>query len=231
MEITVAATNEGKAILDAQGNPTYITKNIENATKDSRLHYGFVDVATAGSALRMDNCLFTEFRYRPNYIINSSNGGNIYLTNVDFVNIEPSQYGHEDQETDIETLDVTAEGIITSFIGEWDQDDEPSAPCDKCFKCSYEPYVDPNATEDTYPEASARPCGEIVWNGGTVTGLNKDVNVVVSTGIYKGFMDLKHMNLVSISNVNFEYNVIPSIHDDVRDHGIITLKYCAKIVF
>ena len=91
--------------------------------------------------------------------------------------------------------------------------------------------------EALYPEWSARPCGEIVWNGGTVTGLNKDVNVLYSDAeggekpIYKGFMDLRGMNLVSISNVNFEYNVIPSIDNSLEEHGIITLKYCAKIVF
>ena len=37
------------------------------------------------------------------------------------------------------------------------------------------------------------------------------------------------MNLVLIENVNFEYNTIPSI-DETIGRGIITLKYCAKIV-
>ena len=58
--------------------------------ESERPTFGFVDVAASGAILRMSNCLFTEFRFRPTYLINSSNGGSVFLTSVDFINVEPS---------------------------------------------------------------------------------------------------------------------------------------------
>ena len=68
-------------------NSDDMTYYIDSGTQHS---WGFVNVAYSGGILRMSNCLFTEFRFRPTYLINSSNGGSVYLTNVDFVNVEPS---------------------------------------------------------------------------------------------------------------------------------------------
>ena len=52
-----------------------------------------------------------------------------------------------------------------------------------------------------------------------MTGLNKDVNVFEPLGsgfnvpVYKAFMDIRHLRLVSLSDITFSYNSIPSISD------------------
>lgn len=62
----------------------------------------------------MLNCVIKEFRFRPNWIINLSNGGKAILTNVDFENVEPGKYSHE-KANEIEDFDNQPRGIITAF--------------------------------------------------------------------------------------------------------------------
>ena len=64
----------------------------------------------------MQNCLLTEFRFRPSYIINISRGGSVFLTNVDFENMEPGKYGHHQQDRSQEW--TYARGVITAFAYE-----------------------------------------------------------------------------------------------------------------
>ena len=40
-------------------------------------------------------------------------------------------------------------------------------------ECSFE-----NVKSTTETKNSPRPCGELVWDGGKIEGLNKDVNVL-----------------------------------------------------
>ena len=91
-KVTIEIVSGGK---NSQDITTTVELSIESDSDSLRPTFGFVDVIFAGAVLRMTDCLFTEFRFRPTYLINSINGGSVYLTNVDFINVEPSQYSHE----------------------------------------------------------------------------------------------------------------------------------------
>ena len=67
-----------------------------------------------------------------------------------------------------------------------------------------------------------------------MSGLNKDVNVQVPTTVddvtprYRGFMDVRLLRLVRLSNITFSYNTVPSITSDTAE-GILNMKYIGKI--
>ena len=80
--------------------------------------------------LEFSNCLFTEWRFRPNWVINISGGGTARLTNVDFTNMEPGKWGHSEQY--LYNLPYqNARGVITSFSSPKNDSDYPEGIYDQ----------------------------------------------------------------------------------------------------
>jgi hypothetical protein len=127
----------------------------------------------------------------------------VVLTNVDFTNIEPGRYWPPsfDQDAAPKLANVTFEsrGIIAKTPG--------YNTTTSRWVCE----IEANATK------APGVCGKLTWTGGTVSGLNRDVTIKnVSTGVndkmnYHGFMEVKFLQEVTITNVTFQDNVVPLI--------------------
>jgi hypothetical protein len=127
----------------------------------------------------------------------------VNLSNVDFTNIEPGGDVLTGTATGTSKIDITfaSYGIITSTPA-----NTPSGTT-WTFACNY--------NSDTAVDGPAFCGSSFTWDGGTVTGLNRDITVVdvdeSSKIIFYGFMELRYLETVSISNVTFNDNVVPII--------------------
>ena len=115
--------------------------------------------------------------------------------------------------------EVQARGVITAAIAE---DWENEFDNDHRINCRF---------EQTLSSTDVRPCSKVTWTGGSITGLNRDINYVKGENDksdYSGFMDITAAYHVQIENVNFHDNLMPTIYGE---NPLLKFTSCGRIEF
>lgn len=161
-----------------------VCKNVEE------LQIAMISLETS-SFLTFTSVTFSEFRIRMASVINAYMG-TLTLTNVNFENMEPGvSTGIVGDNGGFQVAAVITIGILR----------DTTAGTGQTYQgCTY---------VATGPVQVA-PCATIVWDGGEVTGLNRDYNQPAGTtnvdSVWGGILDAYMAKSVTITNVNFHDN-------------------------